>query len=357
MTSNSATNPKSTAPRHSVLPRGTCLAGLNERELERFFPDDTLGELNALAGNFVLFPTGTTTQQEWLDAIQRHKPEVLLLGWSTPALPDDFDLAESGVRYLCYLAGSVRAKVPERLIREGLIVTNWASSISRTIAECALMFILMALRRTSYWRDYMHNERGWHPPAGSQPEQKSLFHRKVGIHGFGNVARELVVLLQPFHVQLSAYCPPVPQALLDDYGVERETSLANLFRSNDVVVELEALTPATRHIVTEAMLRSMQPDAVFVNVGRGAVVDEEALERVAMEGRIRVALDVYEREPPPPDSPFRDLKEVILMPHQAGPTPDRMRDAGRHALNNIKAYFEGQPLNGQIVPEMLEWIS
>ena len=106
--------------------------------------------------------------------------------------------------------------------------------------------------------------------------------------------------------------------------------------------------------MTERLLRLMPPGAAFVNVGRGKVVDEDALLRVAREGRIQVGLDVFATEPLPADSGFRGLPNAVLLPHIAGPTLERRRDAGTHALENLRAYAEGRPLKAVITPEVYD---
>lgn len=123
-------------------------------------------------------------------------------------------------------------------------------------------------------------------------------------------------------------------------------SLESLFSENDVIVELEALTDETKRIVDEKLLRTIPANGVFVNVGRGADVDEAALARVAKEGRIQIGLDVYEEEPLPRGSPLRGLDNVLLLPHVGGPTTDRRVDAGDHALGNLRAYRSGIELKG-----------
>src|SRR5581483_6947488 len=152
---------------------------------------------------------------------------------------------------------------------------------------------------------------------------RSLFCRRVGIHGFGPVARELVTLLQPWNCPITALAPDLTAELARAYGVERAGTLESLFGENEIVVELAPLIPATTGQVTEKLLRLIRPGGVFVNVGRGAVVDEDALLRVAREGKISVGLDVYTTEPLPADSGFRALPRVSLTPHTAGPTIDR----------------------------------
>jgi phosphoglycerate dehydrogenase-like enzyme len=110
-----------------------------------------------------------------------------------------------------------------------------------------------------------------------------------------------------------------------------------------VIVELAAATPDNHHIVTERHLRMIPEGGVFVNVGRGCVVDEVALARVAREGKLQIALDVYEQEPLPKDSLLRGLPNVTLLPHLGGPTRDRRQDSGALALKNLRAFLCGEP--------------
>ena len=130
-----------------------------------------------------------------------------------------------------------------------------------------------------------------------------------------------------------------------------------MFAENEIVVELAPLIPATTGLVTEKILRLIRPGGVFVNVGRGAVVDEAALLKVAREKSIAIGLDVYADEPLPADSGFRALPHVNLTPHIAGPTIDRYPDAGVFALKNLRAYAEDRPLEAVITPEVYDFSS
>jgi phosphoglycerate dehydrogenase-like enzyme len=207
------------------------------------------------------------------------------------------------------------------------------------VAECALLLTLAALRRMGYWIPAMHKAGAW---KNGRTETGSLFGRRVGLHGFGKVSRELCRLLESFGVEIGICAPETDPALYAAFGARRVATLEELFSTSDVVIELAPLIPSTVGMITEPLLRLIRPGSVFVNVGRGAVVDEAALLRVAREGRIQVALDVYGAEPLPADSGFRGLPNVILLPHLAGPTIDRQRDAGAFGLRNLRAYAEGR---------------
>ncbi len=331
--------------RPSVTNRRLNLAiSLTPSDWRDFFPPSLEEELHRLA------PDARTIdpQANFAELLYDASPEVLLAGWGTPRLPDE---PPPALRYICYVAGSVKNLVNRRHLENGLIVTNWGDSISRTVAEAALWHVLNGLRRGVHWTLAMHLERAWRE---HDAPSASLFGRRVGLHGFGHVARELVRLLRPFDCTIAAFAPDLDADTADACGVRIAPSLESLFEENDVVVEVAPLTSGTRGIVTEELLRRLRPGSVFVNVGRGLVVDEAALIRVAREGRIMIGLDVFSKEPLPADSPLRGLTNVALTPHIAGPTPDRCADAGEFALANLRAYAGGRSLQAVVTPAIFD---
>jgi phosphoglycerate dehydrogenase-like enzyme len=280
-----------------------------------------------------------------VEQINAYRAEILLTGWGSVPLPESFLRDCPTVHYVCHLTGELRWLLPRSVIQDGLIVTNWGTAISDNVAEAVLYHILSCCRRATNAVMTMHTRRGWdlsvEPPV-------SLLDKRVGIHGFGNIARQLALLVKPFRCSISAYSPPVPDAIFKAFSTKRETNLENLFEKNDVIVELEALTNYTEGLVGKNLLNRIRPGGIFVNVGRGKVVCERDLEDVAASGLIFIGLDVFDQEPLPPDSPLRGLENVFLTPHFAGPTPDRLALCGQHALVNILAYHLGKPLNSAI---------
>ncbi len=326
------------------------LAVLTPTEVREFLPEPMLSEIRALAADFrLLDPTGMDAAG-LAATLAAYDPEILLGCWKTPPLPAS---PNPRLRYVCYLVGSVKRLLTRRHLEAGLLVTNWGSTISRTVAEAALFHILACLRNASHWAVAMH-QPGVAAWKNGLTDARSLFCRRVGIHGFGPVARELVALLKPWQCPVAVFAPDLTPELARAHGVAAAASLETLFAEADVVVELAPLIPATTGIVTEKLLRLIRPGGVFVNVGRGAVVDEAALLRVAQEGRIQVGLDVYTVEPLPADSGFRALPRVSLTPHTAGPTIDRYPDAGAFALKNLRAYTDNRPLEAVVTADIYD---
>ncbi len=329
------------------------IVALSDLEIADFLPGPLWGELEKLVPGYqrVRLPLGGA--DDW-ERLWRGSPsDILISGWQTPSLNSTLQPVDlKSLRYVCHLAGTIRKLVPRELIEQGLVVTNWGGSISATVAECTLMLIMMALRRASYWAVVMHRDGAWKDTSNFTTQ--SLLGRRVGIHGFGSISQCLVPMLRPFTSQIQAYSPNMPEEIFSSLGVKRVESLEELFAESDVLVELAAATPENYHIVTESHLRMIPEGGVFVNMGRGCVVDEDGLLRVAREGRLQIALDVFEQEPLPANSRLRGLPNVTLLPHLGGPTRDRRRDAGAFALKNLRAFLRGEPLDAVVTLEVYD---
>ncbi len=183
---------------------------------------------------------------------------------------------------------------------------------------------------------------------GPETHGESLFGRKIGLHGLGGIAQDFVQLLKPFNCEISAYSPNCPDEVLAELGVKRENDLAALYANNGIVSVHAALTEKTRGMVTREILNGMQEGAILVNTGRGAVLDEAALTDLVTARKIWAALDVFETEPLAADSPLRNSDHCLALPHIAGPTPDRMRDMGLHALANVTRYVNGEEVQDTV---------
>ncbi|HEX7785741.1 MAG TPA: NAD(P)-dependent oxidoreductase, partial [Methylomirabilota bacterium] len=119
----------------------------------------------------------------------------------------------------------------------------------------------------------------------------------------------------------------------------------------DVVSLHVRLTTETRNFLGRKELATMKPTAILVNTGRGALVDREALIAALRERRIMGAgLDVFHQEPLAPDDPILSLPNVVLSPHNAGQTPEVIRDGLLAAVANIESFLQGKPRNLVVSP-------
>lgn len=321
-------------PRHSGILTPKVWETLKER-----FPD------------FEVIQPEDFSPEDWQDFISTDNPEILITGWDIHPVPEK---PPPALRYICHLTGAIRRFIPRSYLEAGIRVTNWGNSISHTIAEMGLFLILHGLRNATATQDNLHVRRGWKEDL---PPNRSLFGRRVGIHGFGRIARELVHLLKPFQVRVSAYSPPVPDAVFREHEVTPANGLLELFARNEIVVELEGLTPETTGMVKTKHLRAMPDQGLLVVVGRAGLIDEAAFHKEIRSGRINAALDVFWEEPLPEDSPLRGLRNLALFPHTAGPTPDQLYRCGERALDNLQRYRAGEPLLEPLDPEAYDRIT
>jgi phosphoglycerate dehydrogenase-like enzyme len=345
--------PTETAPTSQRTKR--IFFALNDYERRAFFSDELARELDALDVETRWRPEHPLAPGEWLSLLEEHRPDVIVSCWSTPSVPASFVAVGSPLAYVCHLVGSVRNLVPRAFLERGGLLTNWGSIAGRTVAEHALLLALSSLRNQPAWRPLIHGPRAnpWRP-GSVRLKTRSLFGRRVGIHGFGHVARALVELLRPFNVEITAHSAGVPDSLMRSVGVTPCASLAELAAHSEIFFECEALTSLTADSIDAAVLAALPDHAVFVNVGRGPVVNESALLQEAESGRIQIALDVVTREPIDPASPLAALPGAVLSPHIGGPTYDHFPACGQLALENLARYLRGESLEARITPELYD---
>jgi phosphoglycerate dehydrogenase-like enzyme len=324
------------------------LIALTPSEIAEFFPTEQLTDIKRLLPDAAWFDPAETGSADWLEQLNVWRPKIMLTAWQTPRLP----LHVPNLQYVCHLAGSVRGIVPRELLVSGLKVTNWGGIAAPMVAEHALLLILGALRSMPRWERFLAAPFSHADTVKLQT--RTLRGQRVAIHGFGQIARELVRLLQPFGVEITSFSSGVPRSLMLDHGVRQAASLEELAADADVFVSCEALTDRTRGSIGRSVLSKLRRGSVFVNVGRGAIVDEQALVEVATEQKLRVASDVFINEPLPLDSPLRELPAALYSPHIGGPTVDCYPKCGSMAIENIDRYLRGETLLNQVSVEIFD---
>jgi phosphoglycerate dehydrogenase-like enzyme len=245
--------------------------------------------------------------------------------------------------------------------RSTISLTTTSGVHAATIAEYAITVLLALAHRVPRMVEW-RARGGWPPDA----QRWSLFvptevrGATLGIIGYGSIGRELariactafgmtVVALKrdPAQRADTGYCPPGtgdPEGALPATWLGPE-GLGELLARSDVVVNAAPLTAETRGLIGARELAAMKPTAYFINVGRGASVDEGALARALAEGRIAGAgVDVFSEEPPPAGHPLYAVDNVIVSPHVSGFLPsydDRCTDL---FAENLRRFVAGAPL-------------
>lgn len=194
--------------------------------------------------------------------------------------------------------------------QRGIVVTNTPGLLNEAVADYAFALLLTLARRVHEGHLAMRAGE-WRASWGCDVAGKTL-----GLVGCGRIGQAVARRAAGFHLRLLG-CDCAPGETARQLGVQF-VSLAELLRESDFVSLHAALTPASRGLIGEAQFRQMKPTALFVNTGRGALVDEAALVRALREGWIAgAAVDVYAVEPLPADHPLRSAPNILLSPHQA----------------------------------------
>lgn len=247
-------------------------------------------------------------------------------------------------------AGLERSARPE-VLASGLMVTGSAGRSAPAIAEHALLFMLALSYRMP---DFLDAQRRRHWGIRHQRELRGLFGRCVGILGTGNNGTALAVRAAALGMRVVGYrrrrAPPPPgfdRVFCGDAG----EPLALLLGDSDFVVVTLPLNDRTHRLLGERELAQMRPGACLINVGRGAVVDEQALVASLRHGRLGGAgLDTFASEPLPRSSALWKMDSVMITPHVTPQVADRMSRSLDIVAENVRRYRDGQPLLNQLGP-------
>lgn len=217
------------------------------------------------------------------------------------------------------------------------------------VAEHALAVTLAAVRRLDRLGDAQRARR-WdldYFRAQSAPAtcaDYTLAGANVTIWGFGSIAARLAPLLTALGARVSGIARK--SGMRAGFPVFAETERRRILRETDVLISLAPATAETQDLFDQALFAALRPGGVFVNVGRGATVDEDALCRALASGQLRAAaIDVTKAEPLPQDSPLWDADNLIITPHVAG---NRPVGASQLIQQNLRALKTGSALINEV---------
>jgi phosphoglycerate dehydrogenase-like enzyme len=276
-------------------------------------------------------------------------------------LPRDLSRAPNLKWVQVHMAG-VNGLYDHPIYANGAIALTTASGVhAATVAEYAVTTLLALAHRVPRMVEWQ-GKGAWPPDEQRWPlfVPSAVRGATLGVIGYGSIGRELARIAKTaFAMTVLAckrdpkrradpgYCPPGtgdPKGVLPDawFPPERVTEL--LARS-DVAVMCAPLTAETRHMIGARELRAMKPTSYFINVGRGASVDEMVLAQALADRRIAgAAVDVFAEEPPPVGHPLYKLDNVIVSPHVSGFVASYDDDCCTLFAENLRRYLRGAPL-------------
>ncbi len=291
------------------------------------------------------------------DTADYSRTDVLYAG----APPRDLERAPNLKWVQLHMAG-INALFDHPLYTESAIPLTTTSGVhAATIAEYALTMLLALAHRVP--RMVAWQAKGTWPP---DEQRWPLFvptevrGATLGIIGYGSIGRELARMAKAAFRMRVVACKRDPAQRGDDGWALPGTGdpkgrlpdawvgpdqLRELLGQSDVVVMAAPLTQETRGMLGEREFRMMKRSAYFINVGRGATVDEAALARALAEGRIAgAAVDVFAEEPPPKNHPLWGVENAILSPHVSGFLPSYDDKCADLFAENLRRWLRGAPL-------------
>jgi len=301
---------------------------------EEFFNDERISRLNSIGEFSLNFSDSHPSTDTLIERID--DAEGMISGWGVSnevlaALPNlkiisfvglgvgsFFDLAEAN--------------------RRGITITHGLSA-APSVAEHTIALILAASRNIVL-RDREIRQGQWNDFPCFDLRGKTL-----GLIGYGRIAQFVTPLAQAFGMNVIAWTRSPDAEIASNFGIEF-VGLHELLASSDVISLHLHLNEDTEGFLNSGLLRSTKRGVVIVNTARQQLLDETALIELLESGHIgALATDVFNVEPLPDDHPFARMDNVVMTPHNAYNTPDATAAMCDVAIDNLEAYFEGNPTN------------
>jgi len=229
----------------------------------------------------------------------------------------------------------------EACFQRGIHVLAPSSAFAKPVAEMALGMVIDLCRGvTAADRAMRARSEKWLLEGAEGCF--SLYGARVGLIGFGDLARAFVPLIQPFGCAIKAHDPWISDHFMGGFGVAA-ASLEDVLKTSQVIIVFAAVTSQNQGFLGKREFEMIEPGSVFLLMSRAGVVDFPEFLRQVESGRFRAATDVFPREPAPLDEPARKVDGLLLSPHRAGAMTDSLFEIGRQTVADADLILRGLP--------------
>jgi len=291
------------------------------------------------------FPRLAIVNRESYDGVEASLRDAEII-FTTSLRPEQFSLCNK-LRWIHSPTAAAHQFLFPELVNSDVVLTNSTEVHGPVVAEhvLALMFALAkkipnaaALQARHKWGKEAIWREGTHP--------KEIAEATLGLVGLGSIGRRVARMASALGMRVIAVREHVEKEKPEGVDAVYSSSEINeVLRKSDFVVLAAPLTPQTTKLMDAKRLAAMKPDSYLINVGRGPQVDEAALADTLRARRIAgAALDVFEQEPLPTDSPLWDLENLLITPHTAGITEKLWQRHYQNFSDNLRRYLSKQPL-------------
>ncbi|UFT98225.1 D-glycerate dehydrogenase [Radiobacillus kanasensis] len=224
----------------------------------------------------------------------------------------------------------------------GIVATNTPDVLTEATADLTFALLLATGRRLIEADQFVRQGKWkqWSPflLAGSEMNQKN-----IGIVGMGRIGEAVARRAKGFGMEI-LYHNRTKKEEAEKELAAQFCSFEELLEKSDFVVCLTPLTDETKGLFNKDAFERMKQTAIFINVSRGAVVDEEALYDALVSGQIRAAgLDVFQQEPVDPNHPLLSLNQVVCLPHIGSASEETREAMIKLCLDNVTSVLQGKP--------------
>lgn len=243
------------------------------------------------------------------------------------------------LKWIQLLSAGINQVPLDKIISQNIILTNNRGGYSIPIAEWVVMKILEMLKNSREFYN-KQQEKTWKMDTSLL----ELYGKTVGFIGTGSIAQETAKRLEGFGVEIIGFNASGKDTKYfhQCFKIEEIEKVASKL---DILIIAAPYTEDTHHLVNDKIIDSMKDGIYLVNIARGSIIDEKALLRNLESGKIKkAALDVFEKEPLPEDSPLWSMDNVIISPHNSWASEMNSKRRYKIAYENMKRYINNEEL-------------
>jgi phosphoglycerate dehydrogenase-like enzyme len=234
----------------------------------------------------------------------------------------------------------------EACARQGVTVCNTTGAEAPYATAELALGLMIAAARAIPTADRTMRAGGFQRGV---PEGMSLAGKTLGLVGLGRLGARLARYALALDMNVVAWSPNLTAAKAEAAGA-RLVGKSDLMSGSDVVSVHMVLSPRSRGLIGAEDIALMKQDAILINTSRGPLVDEAALVAAVEAGKIIAALDVYDKEPLPPDHPLRASSHTVLAPHLGYGVAETWRSFYSESVENAEAFLDGKPIRVMNAP-------
>jgi phosphoglycerate dehydrogenase-like enzyme len=320
----------------SIMSKPTVLIDPQPRTVNLIFDAEAQRQLSALA-DLTVFDTGPMPA----DMLEKALPEAAILIGQTDLRRERLERA-SKLRAIFNVEGNFLPNIDyDYCFSRGIRVLVASPAFAVAVAEMSLALALDLARGVS--KNDRAFRQGKEEYGFSSNQDSFLFTGcRVGIIGFGDLARAFRPLVRPFRCPVKVYDPWLPEREIFLHDCT-PASLDEVLSASDAVFVFASVTSENQGFLGKREFGLIRHGGIFVLMSRAAVVEFEALTDAARSGHLKVATDVFPEEPFAKDHPIRDLPNVVLSAHRSGGMQEAFYEIGRMVTADVELLLRGLP--------------